>query len=112
MKQEKVDQDGTGTEQTEKLNRVKSEQNDETIKEDSNNNDNEDNIDEEEEESTSGRILFVKNLNFNTTDESLYHKFAAKFKIRSAVVSKKRGISLISSICSFYRFCDIFIDLR
>uniref|UniRef100_F1L1M3 RNA-binding protein 19 n=1 Tax=Ascaris suum TaxID=6253 RepID=F1L1M3_ASCSU len=54
----------------------------------------EENKSEDEEEGPSvGTTVFVKNLNFDTTDESLFKKFSSKFKVRSAIVSKKRDPS-------------------
>lgn len=45
-----------------------------------------------EDELLPGTTLFVKNLNFKTTDEALHSAFASQYRIRSAVVSKKKGI--------------------
>uniref|UniRef100_A0A915ARL0 RRM domain-containing protein n=1 Tax=Parascaris univalens TaxID=6257 RepID=A0A915ARL0_PARUN len=53
----------------------------------------EDKSEEEEESPSVGTTVFVKNLNFDTTDESLFKKFSSKYKVRSAIVSKKRDPS-------------------
>lgn len=38
---------------------------------------------------SNGRILFVKNLNFDTTEETLQEFFAKKHKVESVTISKK-----------------------
>ncbi|XP_059921605.1 probable RNA-binding protein 19 [Gadus macrocephalus] len=45
---------------------------------------------EEEEESVPGSTLFVKNLNFSTTEETLQETFAKCGKVTSCTVSKKK----------------------
>ncbi|VDD88421.1 unnamed protein product [Enterobius vermicularis] len=45
--------------------------------------------DENEVEAGVGTTIFVKNLNFSTTEGSLRLKFASKYKVKSAVISKK-----------------------
>uniref|UniRef100_A0A914UJ90 RRM domain-containing protein n=1 Tax=Plectus sambesii TaxID=2011161 RepID=A0A914UJ90_9BILA len=55
---------------------------------------------EEEAEAEPETTLFVKNLNFETTDESLRAKFEAVGEVRSAVVSKKRDPSKPTSTLS------------
>lgn len=47
--------------------------------------------DENEVEAGVGTTIFVKNLNFSTTEGSLRLKFASKYKVKSAVISKKLG---------------------
>lgn len=64
----------------------------------------EENKSEDEEEGPSvGTTVFVKNLNFDTTDESLFKKFSSKFKVRSAIVSKKRGMFSNISFLSLFK---------
>uniref|UniRef100_A0A8C2XMY4 Probable RNA-binding protein 19 n=1 Tax=Cyclopterus lumpus TaxID=8103 RepID=A0A8C2XMY4_CYCLU len=46
--------------------------------------------DEEEEESAPGSTLFIKNLNFSTTEEKLQETFSKCGKITSCTVSKKK----------------------
>ncbi|XP_072288983.1 probable RNA-binding protein 19 isoform X2 [Eucyclogobius newberryi] len=46
--------------------------------------------DDEEEESVSGSTLFIKNLNFNTTEETLQERFSKCGKIISCTISKKK----------------------
>uniref|UniRef100_A0A915PXN7 RRM domain-containing protein n=1 Tax=Setaria digitata TaxID=48799 RepID=A0A915PXN7_9BILA len=57
-----------------------------------------------------GTTLFVKNLNFNTTEEGLKNKFESHFRIRSATISKKRDttdptvvLSMGFGFITFYR---------
>ncbi|KAJ0041721.1 hypothetical protein NL108_008021, partial [Boleophthalmus pectinirostris] len=45
---------------------------------------------EDEEESVSGSTLFIKNLNFNTTEETLQERFSKCGKIISCTISKKK----------------------
>ena len=59
-------------------------------------------VDDDEAELGPGTTVFVKNLNFNTTEEALKEKFSSKFKIRSATISKKRG--RFSFSCLFLSF--------
>ncbi|VDM26851.1 unnamed protein product [Toxocara canis] len=49
--------------------------------------------DDDEQGPSAGKTVFVKNLNFDTSDEALFKKFSSKFKIRSAIVSRKRDPS-------------------
>lgn len=56
------------------------------------NEDNNDDVKEEDDLLLPGTTLFVKNLSFITTDEGLKNKFESRFRIRSATVSKKRGM--------------------
>lgn len=52
-----------------------------------------DDDDEEEEESGEpGSTLFVKNLNFDTTDESLKQKFEKCGKLKAAYIAKKKDL--------------------
>lgn len=60
-------------------------------------------FEERGEELLPGTALFVKNLNFKTTDEGLKNKFQSRFPIRSAAISKKRGELLLVSW--FLCFC-------
>ncbi|KAG7263405.1 hypothetical protein CRUP_007411, partial [Coryphaenoides rupestris] len=46
--------------------------------------------DEEEEESVPGSTLFIKNLNFSTTEETLQETFSKCGKVTSCTVSKKK----------------------
>ncbi|XP_043910029.1 probable RNA-binding protein 19 [Protopterus annectens] len=45
---------------------------------------------EEEEETVPGRTLFIKNLNFSTTEESLRETFSKIGKVKSCSISKKK----------------------
>ncbi|XP_055080264.1 probable RNA-binding protein 19 [Periophthalmus magnuspinnatus] len=49
-----------------------------------------DDVEEEEEESVPGSTLFIKNLNFNTTEETLQETFSKCGKIISCTISKKK----------------------
>uniref|UniRef100_A0AAX7SV11 Probable RNA-binding protein 19 n=1 Tax=Astatotilapia calliptera TaxID=8154 RepID=A0AAX7SV11_ASTCA len=51
---------------------------------------NEEEDDEEEEEALPGSTLFIKNLNFNTTEEKLLETFCKCGKIKSCTISKKK----------------------
>ncbi|XP_030000223.1 putative RNA-binding protein 19 isoform X1 [Sphaeramia orbicularis] len=46
--------------------------------------------DDEEEESTPGSTLFIKNLNFSTTEEKLQETFSKCGKVKSCTISKKK----------------------
>ncbi|CAN9513262.1 unnamed protein product [Ophioblennius macclurei] len=50
----------------------------------------EDDEEEEEEESAPGSTLFVKNLNFSTTEEKLQETFSKCGKLKSCTISKKK----------------------
>ncbi|VDN05656.1 unnamed protein product [Thelazia callipaeda] len=65
---------------------------------------------EQENEILPGTTLFVKNLNFKTTDEELANKFKSRFPIRSATISKKleveeptKTLSMGFGFVTFYR---------
>jgi len=45
---------------------------------------------DEEDDATDGNTLFVKNLNFDTTEESLKEKFCSCGKVKSATIAKKK----------------------
>ncbi|KAG7489015.1 putative RNA-binding protein 19 [Solea senegalensis] len=45
---------------------------------------------EEEEESAPGSTLFIKNLNFSTTEEKLHETFSKCGKVKSCTISKKK----------------------
>lgn len=66
---------------------------DEEVEENGSKADNEMETDDEQDqlELNANTTVFVKNLNFDTTEESLRQKFASRFKVRSVTISKKRG---------------------
>ncbi|TRY69821.1 hypothetical protein DNTS_000594 [Danionella cerebrum] len=51
---------------------------------------NEEDDDEEDEEILSGSTLFIKNLNFSTTEETLHETFSKCGVVKSCAISKKR----------------------
>ncbi|XP_026200086.1 probable RNA-binding protein 19 [Anabas testudineus] len=60
---------------------------DDTVKEEKKDEEEED---EEEEESAPGSTLFIKNLNFTTTEEKLQETFSKCGKVKSCTISKKK----------------------
>ncbi|XP_052219695.1 probable RNA-binding protein 19 isoform X2 [Dreissena polymorpha] len=63
--------------------------------------------DEEEEEEDVGSVLFVKNLNFDTTDDDLKQHFTECKSFKSANVAKKKDLKLPGSYLSMgYGFVE------
>ncbi|XP_051278796.1 LOW QUALITY PROTEIN: probable RNA-binding protein 19 [Dicentrarchus labrax] len=62
----------------------------EAVKEEKKKEEEEDEEEEEEEESAPGSTLFIKNLNFSTTEEKLQETFSKCGKVTSCSISKKK----------------------
>nr|XP_020505544.1 probable RNA-binding protein 19 [Labrus bergylta] len=62
----------------------------EAVKEETKGKDEEEEDEEEEEESAPGSTLFIKNLNFSTTEEKLQETFSKCGKVNSCSISKKK----------------------
>uniref|UniRef100_A0A8C4NQ19 Probable RNA-binding protein 19 n=1 Tax=Dicentrarchus labrax TaxID=13489 RepID=A0A8C4NQ19_DICLA len=66
------------------------EKKEEAVKEEKKKEEEEDEEEEEEEESAPGSTLFIKNLNFSTTEEKLQETFSKCGKVTSCSISKKK----------------------
>ncbi|MFH4979342.1 hypothetical protein AB6A40_006051 [Gnathostoma spinigerum] len=63
----------------------------------------------DEEEEQEGATIFVKNLNFQTTDEALQEVFENKYRVRRATVSRKRDPKAPTGLSSMgFGFVEFF----